>query len=262
MFALMEYKIISGRCEEIRRARMPLDRSGRRVRRGTRAKKSSLRKIMRNESECVKSLSRCLNCNFGAGDLWLTLTFKELDGGWSEAEERFGKFLRKMRSAYTKETGEKLRYVYAPGRRSGDDNARPHYHIVMAACDYEMVCRFWPKECVTYRRLDGRGDYTGVARYMVSNAKGEDGKKKYHPSRGLKKPVYTEPVPVYAGSRIKLPKDADVRERNEIRDDETGFYSAYVRYTRDEKARTRGRKHDDQADKAVARQGKAPGRGD
>ena len=233
----MEYKIIAGPVEEIRRAMMPTARGGQRIRRGTRAKKSSIKKILRNEINAVKALARLLNCNFVCGDLWVTLTFPGEDIAWETAQARFGQFLRRLRTSYRKTTGENLRYVYAEGRKSGGLDARPHFHIVLPAMDYELICALWERECVTYRRLDGRGDYTGVARYMISNARGEAGKKKYHPSRGLKKPIYTEPVPVYAYSRIKLPKDASIREQTETRDEESGFYSAYVRYVRKEKER-------------------------
>ena len=232
---MMEYKIISGPVEEIRRAMMPTARGEKRVRRGTKAKKSSIKKILRNEINAVKSLARTLNCNFGTGDLWVTLECAELQAGWPEAEKRFAQFLRKLRAAYKAATGKTLPYVYSLGRKSGELDARPHFHIVLPAMDYELICRFWPQECVTYRRLDGRGDYTGVARYMISNGKGVPGKKKYHPSRGLKKPVYTEPVPVYIHSKIRLPKDVSVREQTETRDEESGFYSAYVRYVRKER---------------------------
>ena len=229
----MEYKIIAGPVEEIRRAMMPTNREGRRARRGAKAKKSSIKKILRNEINAVKSLARLLNCNFACGDLWVTLTFAgEEEISWETAQTLFGRFLRRLRESYRKKTGSNLRYVYAEGRKSGELDARPHYHIVLPAMDYEMLCALWPQEAITYRRLDGRGDYTGVARYMISNARGEEGKKKYHPSRGLKKPVYTEPVPVYAGSKIRLPKNVSIREQTEVRDDESGFYSAYVRYVR------------------------------
>lgn len=237
MLALMEYKIIAGPVEEIRRAMMPTNREDRRVRRGTRAKKSSIKKILRNEINAVKSLARTLNCNFVCGDLWLTLTFPEEEISWETAQTVFGRFMRKLRASYRKVHGKNLIYVYAEGRKSGELDARPHYHIVLPAMDYELICALWPKEAVSYRRLDGRGDYTGIARYMISNARGEEGKKKYHPSRGLEKPIYTEPVPVYVHSKIKLPKDASIREQTETRDEESGFYSAYVRYVRKEKER-------------------------
>lgn len=234
----MEYKIISGRTEEIRRVWMPTTRGGQRIRRGTRAKKSSIRKILRNEINAVKSLARTLNCNFGTGDVWLTLSFGEGEISWDDAQAVFDRFLRKLRALYRKERGENLKYVYSQGRKDEDGNdARPHFHLVMPAADYELVCALWPEQGVTYRRLDGSGDYTGIARYMISNAKGEEGKKKFHPSRGLEKPVYTEPVPVYAHSKMKLPKDASIREQTETRDEDSGFYSAYVRYVRKEKER-------------------------
>ena len=237
MFAIMEYKIISGRTEEIRRVWMPTTRGGQRIRRGTRAKKSSIKKILRNEINAVKSLARTLNCNFGTGDVWLTLSFGEGEISWEDAQAVFDRFLRKLRALYRKERGENIKYVYSHGRRNEIGNARPHFHIVLSAMDYESICALWPEQGVTYRRLDGSGDYTGIARYMISNAKGEEGKKKFHPSRGLEKPVYTEPVPVCAHSRMKLPKDASIREQTETRDEESGFYSAYVRYVRKEKER-------------------------
>ena len=207
----MEYKIISGRTEEIRRVWMPTKKGGQRIRRGTRAKKSSIRKIMRNEINAVKSLARTLNCNFGTGDVWLTLSFGEGEISWEDAQAVFDRFLRKLRALYRKEQGANLKYVYSHGRKNEIGNARPHFHIVLAAIDYESICALWPEQGVTYRRLDGSGDYTGIARYMISNAKGEEGKKKFHPSRGLEKPVYTEPVPVCAHSKMKLPKDASIR---------------------------------------------------
>ena len=237
MYGIMEYRIISGPVTEIRRVWMPTTRGGQRIRRGTRAKKSSIRKILQNEINAVKSLARTLNCNFGTGDVWLTLSFGEGEISWEDAQAVFDRFLRKLRALYRKERGENLKYVYSHGRRNEIGNARPHFHIVLSAMDYESICALWPEQGVTYRRLDGSGDYTGIARYMISNAKGEEGKKKFHPSRGLEKPVYTEPVPVHAHSKMKLPKDASIREQTETRDEESGFYSAYVRYVRKEKER-------------------------
>lgn len=222
----MEYKIISGPVTEIRRGWMPTKRGGQRVRRGTKAKKSSIEKIKRNETDAIKKLTRVLNCNFRMGDLWLTLSFGEGEISWEDAQAVFDRFLRKLRALYRKEQGANLKYVYSHGRKNEIGNARPHFHIVLAAIDYESICALWPEQGVTYRRLDGSGDYTGIARYMISNAKGEEGKKKFHPSRGLEKPVYTEPVPVCAHSKMKLPKDASIREQTETRDEESGFYSA------------------------------------
>ena len=235
----MEYKIISGPVTEIRRGWMPTKRGGQRVRRGTKAKKSSIEKMKRNETDAIKKLTRVLNCNFRMGDLWLTLTFPGKEEiNWETAQTAFDRFLRKLRESYRKEQGANIKFVYSQGRKDEDGNdARPHFHLVMPAADYELVCALWPQEAVTYRRLDGRKDHVKIAEYMIRNAKGVPGKKKYHTSRGLEKPVYTEPVPVYINSKIELPKDAIICEQHKTRDYESGFASEYVRYIRPEKER-------------------------
>lgn len=237
MRRLMEYRIISGRTTEIRRTMMPWRESGCKVRRGTRVKgKTSLRKILANERESVKNLARILNCNFGQGDCWITLTYPEdaLPESREDAKEQMGKFLRKCRDAFRKDTGKSLRYVVSVGDRdgkTGETGKRLHLHIVMDALAYETVTKLWPAEDVTYRRLDGRGDYTGIARYMVTNAGPADGKKRWSSSKGLEKPIFTEPVPVSEKERIPVPRNISVKEREEYRDEETGMYSAYLRYT-------------------------------
>lgn len=235
----MEYKIISGSVEEICRGWMPTTRGDQRVRRGTKAKKSSIEKIKRNETDAIKKLTRIVNCNFRMGDLWLTLTFpgkKEIT--WEAAQTVFDRFLRKLRALYREKNGENIKYVYSHGRKDEDGNdARPHFHVVLQAVDYELICSLWPQEAVTYRRLDGRKDHVKIAKYMIRNAKGVPGKKKYHTSRGLERPVYTEPVPVHINTKIKLPKDAIICEQHKTRDYESGFTSEYVRYIRPEKER-------------------------
>lgn len=238
MRRLMEYKIISGRTEEIRRTMMPWREPGQKVRRGTRVKgKTSLRKILANEREAVKNLARILNCNFRQGDMWITLTYPEssLPGSREDAKKDLEKFLRKCRDAYRKATGKALRYVVAVSDRdgkTGEISRRMHLHIVMDALAYEVITALWPAEDVTYRRLDGRGDYTGIARYMVTNAGPADGKKRWSTSKGLRKPIITEPVPVEEKERIRVPRDVSLKEREEYRDEETGMYSAYVRYVK------------------------------
>lgn len=237
MRRLMEYRIISGRTTEVRQVMMETRRGTIRQRRGVRVKgRTSLKKILANEREAVKNLARILNCNFQAGDLWVTLTYPDdsLPESREDARARFEKFLRKLRKVFREKTGESLRYVVTTsdkGSFSGE-SARIHHHLVMDAVAYETIISMWPAEDVSYRRMDGRGDYTGIARYMVSNAGAADGKKRWSTSKGLKKPVYTEPVPVDSGERIRIPRGTAVKAKEEYIDEETGMRSAYVRYTR------------------------------
>ena len=234
----MEYKIISGRTVEIRRVWMSVrGKDDPTRRRGMRVKgKTSLRKILANEREAVKALARLINCNFGPGDVWLTLTYAEdrLPASMEEAEADFARFLRKLRALCRKETGRNPIYISSPSEidpRTGE-KVRLHYHVVMPAVAYESVIKLWPMEDVTYRRLDGRGDYTGIARYICSNAVRAPGKKRWSCSRGLKKPVYTEPVPVRQNERLYIPRSASLKEKSDMVDTETGMASVYVRYTR------------------------------
>ena len=237
MRRLMEYKIISGRTVEIRRTMLPFREKGQKVRRGKKVGKTSLRKILANEREAVKNLARTLNCNFRQGDCWITLTYPEnaLPASREEAKAELEKLMRKFREAYRKRTGKKIfRYAVSIGDRDGKtglQEKRLHIHIVMPAVEYELVTALWPAEDVTYRRLDGRGDYTGIARYMVTNAGPADGKKRWSTSKGMLKPAYTEPVPVERREKIRIPRDVSLKANEEFMDEETGMFSAYVRYT-------------------------------
>lgn len=236
MVQLVEYKIISGRVEEIRHCRMDL--SGRQLakRRGIRCKGgSTLRKIKQNEEDAVKRLARILNCNFQTGDLWLTLRYSDgrLPGSREEAEKDVKKFLRRCRDAMKKDgKGMKAVWVTSDLDSETGETARLHHHIVMTAESWETVCRYWPEDEITYRRLDGRGDYTGIARYMIQNAPRGENVPKWHSSRGMAKPVVTEPVPVRERDEIRIPAGVVVKERTENIDEESGLHSRYVRYVK------------------------------
>ena len=236
MKKLMEYWIISGAVVEKRQSMMePGRRSALPKRRGTKVKgRTSKAKIDANERDAVRRLAREINCNFGPGDLWLTLRFADDETAASEddAEAALQKFLRAARKEWRRKTGEAMLYIIGPGRQDPRDGGevRRHYHVVMPAMAYETVCRLWPQDQITYRRLDGRRDYTGVARYIVGNGRNSDGKKKWRCSKGLKKPVYTEPVEVKRGEKLAAPSRGIIRERAEAVDVESGIETSYLRY--------------------------------
>lgn len=241
----MEYKIISGSVEEIRRSYIDMGaRYSPPKRRGVRVKgKSARRKLEANEREAVKQLARLINCNFGAGDLWLTVGYDDetLAAMGADPEERkaqgkefLHKFIKKCQRQLGKE-GRKLRYIATTSvKASGaEEAARLHHHIIMDRLDYERLCGLWPcgSEYISYRIIDGRGDYTGIARYMLANAGTANGKKRWTSSLGLKKPVYTEPVPV-RDLAIKAPRNGRIEENVILYDREGGTGSAYMRYVR------------------------------
>lgn len=244
----MEYQIISGSVIEIRRcmlsSRQAMTAGKKRAPRT--AGSSSKKKIDANEREAVKRLARIINCNFKPGDLWLTLKYsdKRLPASIEEAEAEIAKFLRKVRTAYKKETGEKLRYILCTSETSTKtgNKTRLHHHLVMDRLAYEIICRYWPQEEISYSLLDGRGDHSALAKYIVKNFNGESGKKRWSCSRGLEKPIYTEPVPVDDIEGIKAPKGSDVRENILIVDEDYGIQAAYMRAVLPDKPTVRGGK--------------------
>lgn len=236
MVRLVEYHIISGRTIETRRSLMDVGRDVRRARRGRMprvAGNTSARKMLANEREAVKRLARILNCNFGAGDLWLQLKYSNarMPESREAAKKDVKAFLKKAREAYRRETGRKLQYVLVTSDtdpRTGK-KTRLHHHLVMDRMAWDVITRYWPAEEIGYVLMDGRGDYTGIARYMVSNAGTDAHERRWSTSLGLEKPIYTEPVEVDDVEGIEPVLGAEIRERVILRDAETGIESAYLR---------------------------------
>lgn len=243
MVRLVEYRIISGPVIEIRRCRMAVGAQLGRRRAPRKAGASSLKKIMQNEKAAVQRLARIINANFGAGDLWLTLKYSDarLPSTKEEAKKEASKFIRNLGRAYKKATGKKLRYICCTSDTSSKtgDRVRMHHHLVMDRAAYELLCRYWPQEEISYTILDGRKDHTDLARYIVKNASKTADEKKWSCSHGLDKPIYTEPVPV-SDCEIKTPKDAEVREKNVYIDEDYGASSAYLRAVMPERPIVRG----------------------
>ncbi len=243
MVRLVEYRIISGPVIEIRRCRMAVGAQPGRRRAPRKAGASSLKKIMQNEKAAVQRLARIINANFGAGDLWLTLKYSDarLPVTKEEAKKEVSKFIRNLGRTYKKATGRKLRYICCTSDTSSKtgDRVRLHHHLVMDRAAYELLCRYWPQEEISYTILDGRKDHTDLARYIVKNASKTADEKKWSCSRGLDKPIYTEPIPV-SDCEIKTPKGAEVREKNVYIDEDYGASSAYLRAVMPERPKVRG----------------------
>lgn len=239
MKVLMRYKITSGRVVEKRDVLMDvtLDPTERRPRprRGKYQGRQLAAQVERNLAEAIRRLARSINCNFGPGDLFMSLKYNNdrLPATREEAERIAGNFVRRLQRAYQKAMGKKLRWVLVTADRSSKtgEPVRLHHHLVIPAMDWEILARHWPDDQMTVRYLDGRGDYTGIARYMVQNAGYRRGHRTWRTSQGLDKPVYSAPEPVHSGAgSFRIPRQAVVMERQETRDEQSGFAAAYVRY--------------------------------
>ena len=237
MKTLMRYEIISGRVVEKRDVLIDVSldpTTGKKRPRGKRRGASAADQIERNCNEAVLRLARILNATFGAGDLFLTLKYDDgrLPETREEAEHMARLLIQRVARAYVRATGKKLRWVLVTADRSSKTGApvRLHHHLVIDATAWEVVARNWPADQMSARMLDGTGDYTAVARYMVRNAGYVRGKRTWSTSQGMGKVKFTAPKPVKGLGSFQVPKEAWVAERNVRENRESGFSAAYIRY--------------------------------
>lgn len=247
MAFMAEYKIISGRSVEVRRCWISGRKGeGKQKRLPRKAGSSSLKKILRNEQESVRRLARTINSNFTRGDIFITRKYSNanLPACLEEAEEEFKKLMRKVKDSFKKQTGKSLKYVWNASDRDPKTGAkvRVHCHCVMNAVAYELLLSMISdKDELEYAYLDNRGDHTALAVYMIGNGKSETAnKKKWHSSRGLEKPVITEPEAIEEICEIEAPAGAEIRENTVNIDQETGAANAYLRFVLPEKPVIKG----------------------
>ena len=93
---------------------------------------------------------------------------------------------------------------------------------------YDDLAALWPQDQISYEILDSRADHTALARYIYANGDSRPHKKHWHSSRGMAKPIYTEPEPA-AEDEIAPLKDAVTKDYVLNYDDEYGLMSAYRR---------------------------------
>lgn len=237
MKQLMRYTIKAGVVTEVRDILMDVSPSPRpRKKRGRYTGKSKASQIERNLRESAMQLARIINGNFGPGDLWLTWRYDDtrLPGDHDSAEHEALLAIRRLSRAYERVYGRKLLWVLVTADVSAKtgEPVRLHHHLVVPNMDWALLAKVWPADQMSVRHLDGRRDYTDVARYMCRNVSRKPRRNAWHASRGMKKPVYSPPVPVARVGSARLPRGAIVMER-EVHESETdGFRAGYLRYIR------------------------------
>lgn len=240
----MEYKIISGRTVEIKRSYLSV-RPGEKKRRGTRkAGRSSCRKIKANELSAARELARLINVNFPAGSGFLSLKYvnAQLPADFEAAKACVGRFMRRLRTAYRRETGHapKLILVNANWSPRRQAPARLHHHLILPADGIELARKLWPGGGFSLECLDSRADHSALAEYLIENLHGMPNEKHWHPSRNLDRPIYTEPVPVDDVEGVKAEKGSVIKEHRVSVDEEGRTTAAYLRCVLPEAPRVRG----------------------
>lgn len=261
MKKLMKYFIVSGRVVEEQISLLSSKAVRKKPRGVRRAGGSSERKILRNETESGKRLARVVECNFSAGDGFLTLKYdvghypggqnhaENVPGseGFEKAESNLGSFLRKLRTAYRKSTGKPLMAVWQTANRSPKRQApaRLHHHLVVPADAVELARKLWPafggEGTVIAVDLDQDPDRSRLAAYMVANVNGRlPGMKGWSGSRGMAKPVVSEPEEVRSVDEMQPLKGAVIKEVRELTDEDGLVIGKYQRYVLEEAPRIRG----------------------
>ncbi len=147
-----------------------------------------------NNKNIIKHVIRIINNNFKKGDTWATFTFdnKHLPITYEEAKKIVTNYIRRLKRALKKSGQDNLKYIYViefdnlPSKKK----VRMNVHMVLNTSDRDLVENKWTAGARTHtRRMQpDESGFEGMARYIMKDPKG---KKKYTPSRNLKKPRVT-----------------------------------------------------------------------
>lgn len=186
--------------------------------RAEKKEKSSLKQIKQNEKNSRRYFTQIVNTNFCEGDYCVHATYNRahMPATVEEAEANVQKYIRRIKNR-RKRLGiaEPVKYIIVTEYRTKQDGSptRIHHHIIMdGAMDRDEVAGLWRDR---RRKGEKKGASIGVvnvdrlqpdeyglealARYLT---KGLTGKKRWHPSKNLEKPVVKKND--YKFSRRKL----------------------------------------------------------
>lgn len=174
----------------------------------------------RNLKIARRKLSRLINTNFKAGDLFVTLTYRErltLD----EIKRELRNFLSRMRRWRKKKGLSAIKYIVVTER----EDKREHHHLLINAMDITLkeLSKLWGLGRVMISQLEPGGDYTGLARYITKeNVK--EYEKRWSTSKNLKPPkvIVKKLKSVKPKKRPQAPKGYVVVESSEYFSEDIG----------------------------------------
>lgn len=201
--------------------------------RSERKRKADLRKIRQNENNAVRRVARILNENFpGRRGSALELSYspegirklgidwdydpqdeEHWDAVWEAAHHQLQLFIRRCIRA-CKKAGVELRYMgwtsdmRFDGKLQMQVHTRIHHHLVVNP-EAEAIClRQWHLGACGGTRLKKEPDHTDFAQYLMDQVRRIGEKKKYIPSRNLRKPKESAPRIAPSGREVQPPKGA------------------------------------------------------
>lgn len=150
-----------------------------------------------NDKNTRKHVTRLINTNFKANDLWLTYTYENgnVPADPEQAKKDMTNLIRRMKNWLKKKPqyqGFELKYIYVTEHTKNGSKIRAHHHMVTNFPDREKSEELW-NGGVRNRSRRLRPDefgFEGMARY-ITKEKGSHTSKRYTPSRNLKQPTVT-----------------------------------------------------------------------
>lgn len=147
-----------------------------------------------NDRNARKKIERRINHNFGKGDLWGTLTYREneVPEDIDEAINKMRNFIRRVKNKRKREgVNEEFKYIYVT---EFGTQGRVHHHFIMdAAMPMDVVESLWKNgDRNELRKLDYdlQNGLSGVANYLLKDQKFRGkSKKRWCCSKNLKDPV-------------------------------------------------------------------------
>jgi len=214
----------------------------------------------KNLNTAARQLARTINCNWSAGDLWVTLTYDPAKQPTriEDADRACALFWRRLGRALA-EQGIKVKGFWLTADKDGKTGAPEplHHHMVISAEGVDVrwsedavsctvggreLADIWGNGTIDVEELREQEDYTPVAIYCVRQAVNGENVKKWHPSKGLKKPVVESERVVQYSRELRAPAGATVSEIGHY-DDVTGnHYIRYIRRPRTKKDKIGGHK--------------------
>lgn len=204
--------------------------------RAARQRISSAAQARLNIKTSRDKLELLLACNFGDGDIWLTLTYDDdhLPANRQEARKILQKFIRQLRSV-RKKRGEDIKYVYCTQQILDDGTQRLHHHIILNAAganDFDDIRGLWTSgKNIKIDHLCGDDDITDKATYMchepIEHGKPKAGEQMWTPSRNLERPI-EEVMEVPDDVTLQAPAGATTVENDSLKNEYGDF--AFIKY--------------------------------
>lgn len=146
-----------------------------------------------NDKNSRKRLIRLVNANFGEGDYWITLTYKDdcYPESEKEAKRHITNYIKRVNRRRKRAGLENAKYIYIMEWEDGPEGTRCHFHLLMeGGIDRNELEDMWKFSVVndTSRIHPDEDGITGLAEYLAKKKRRKKGQRHWSSSRGLKQP--------------------------------------------------------------------------